>query len=101
MRISKTKTIVLITVLGAALIAPSASRATAATPDYVPGEILVRFQGEPERVLELPGGVGIGEAARSLRANPAVDYANPNYIAHASAVPNDPGRRGEPRGWRR
>jgi len=82
------------------LIAPSASRATAATPDYVPGEILVRFQGEPERVLELPGGVGIGEAARSLRANPAVDYANPNYIAHASAVPNDPGRSGKPKGWR-
>ena len=33
------------------------------------------------RCFELPEGIGVGEARRYLRANPAVSYALPNYIA--------------------
>ena len=78
---------------------------TDAAPAFAPGEVVVRFQGEgPGRAVDLPGDVGVGEAVRSLRANPAVAYAVPNYIATASAaIPNDPGtvppKSGPRSGW--
>ncbi|MEK6276713.1 MAG: S8 family serine peptidase [Actinomycetota bacterium] len=78
---------------------------TDAAPDFAPGEVVVRFQGEgPGRAVRLPADVGVGEAVRTLRANPAVAYAVPNYIATASAaIPNDPGtvppKRGPQGGW--
>ena len=68
---------------------------------YVPGELLVRFDGGGERVLQLPQGVDVASAEQALAANPAVAYAVPNYIAHASAIPNDPGPVGIPGGWQR
>jgi serine protease len=68
---------------------------------YVPGELLVRFDGGGERVLQLPQGVDLSTAEQALAANPAVAYAVPNYIAHASAIPNDPGPAGTPGGWQR
>src|SRR5688500_15030869 len=74
----------------ASLAAPSAASA-AEPPDYVPGELLVRFDDGRERLVELPQGVAVGDAAQALRSNPAVAHANPNYLAHASSVPNDPG----------
>ena len=71
-------------------------------PAFEPGEVLVRFRGEAtERAYELPEQVGVREAARSLRRNPAVRWAVPNYIAHASGerwVPNDRGRKTFPEG---
>jgi serine protease len=85
--------------LAAAAAAPAAI--AAASADYVPGELLVRFDGGGERVLELPRGVAVGEATQALRSNPAVAYANPNYLAHASSVPNDPGVGAVPGDWRR
>jgi serine protease len=66
---------------------------------YVPDELLVRFDGGGEQVLQLPQGVDVATAQQALAANPAVDYAVPNYIAHASAIPNDPGPLGTPSGW--
>jgi serine protease len=66
---------------------------------YVPGQLLVRFAGGGEHVMKLPGGVGVPTAERALDANPAVDYAVPNYVAHASSVPDDPGIAGVPGGW--
>src|SRR5918995_1009648 len=83
----------------AALAAPAGAAPAPAKP-FVPGEILVSFGKGGEQLLDLPPGVGVGEAAQALRANPEVAYAVPNYLARASAVPNDPGRRGEPGGWR-
>ena len=86
----------------AAIWAGGASAAEA--PDhapYVPGELLVKFDGGGERLLELPQGVDIPSAEQALGANPAVDYAVPNYVAHASAIPNDPGPAGTPGGWQR
>jgi serine protease len=68
---------------------------------YIPGELLVRFDGGGERVLQLPQGVDLSSAEQALAANPAVAYAVPNYIAHASAIPNDPGPSGTPGGWQR
>ncbi len=60
-------------------------------PAFVPGEVIVGLEGGGERLLELPDSVGVTEAARELRAKRGVAYAVPNYIAHASAVPNDRG----------
>ena len=68
---------------------------------YVPGQLLVRFDGGGEHVLKLPSKVDVPTAERALDANPAVDYAVPNYVAHASAVPDDPGTAGVPGGWER
>jgi serine protease len=78
----------------------SASEAPAQAP-HVAGELLVRFDGGTERVLDLPQGVSLSSAENALTANPAVDYAVPNYVAHASAIPNDPGPAGTPAGWER
>ncbi|MBA3865840.1 MAG: S8 family serine peptidase, partial [Solirubrobacterales bacterium] len=51
------------------------------------------------RALALPAGIGVRRAAAALRDNPRVEYAEPNYLAGASAtgtgaapeLPNDPG----------
>ena len=85
--------------LAAAPAAPAAVAAPSA--DYVPGELLVRFEGGRERLVELPEGVAVGDAARALGSNPAVAYTNPNYLARASSVPNDPGLGVVPGDWRR
>jgi serine protease len=82
----------------------AAAASAAETPSqaaYVPGELLVRFDGGGERVLKLPDGVSLSSAEQALDANPAVAYAVPNYVAHASAVPNDPGWSGVAGGWQR
>src|SRR6476659_5184115 len=74
---------------------------TPAQPGYVPGQLLVRFEGGNEQVLKLPADVGVSTAERALDANPSVAYAVPNYVAHASAIPDDPGPAGVPGGWER
>jgi serine protease len=67
----------------------------------VPGELLVRFEGGGEKLVKLPAGVGVGDARQALDANPAVAYAVPNYVAHTSSIPDDPGPAGVPGGWER
>jgi subtilisin family serine protease len=82
---------------------------------FVPGEILVKFkrwvpEKTKERVLRasgafvirpfptleiqhlgLPPSASVEEALRVYRQDPAVEYAEPNYIIHACQVfPNDP-----------
>jgi len=89
-----------------AAVEPAPDAGTPATapsgPAYEPGEILVRLRGAPrEKVYDLRGRLGVREATRSLRRNPAVRWAVPNYIAHASGarwVPNDRGRKTSPEG---
>jgi serine protease len=80
---------------------PAAAAEPPEPPAFAPGELLVRFDGGRERLVELPQGVAVGDAARALRSNPTVAYANPNYLAHASSVPNDPGLGTVPGDWRR
>jgi serine protease len=88
----------------AALVAavPAAHAAIALAParGFVPRQLLVKFEGQRAgRVLSLPPGAGVRRTAKALRANPHVVYAEPNYIASASATatpfdPNDPGMLG-------
>ena len=98
------KTIIKTTLLCAVALAvavPEAAFADATPPQFVPGELLVRFQGEPEQVVSLPSAVGVGDAAQALRGNEGIAYAVPNYLAHTAAVPNDTGFGSASGGWQR
>jgi len=66
--------------------------------EFAPRQLLVKFEGEGRgRVLRLPRGAAVKRVAEALRANPEVLYAEPDYVATASADepipydPNDPG----------
>jgi serine protease len=99
-RLIATTTLVLVAALAAG--APASAAGEAASGEaYVPGELLVRFESGAERLIELPAGVAVEEAADALAGNASVDYALPNYVAHASSVPNDPGLGSTPGDWRR
>jgi thermitase len=79
--------------------------------DFVPGQVIVKYKGAASAgqvaAAERSAGVlselsrvrgvgvvsvagGVNAAAERLEASPAVAYAEPNYIYHATAVPNDP-----------
>ena len=74
--------------------------APAPAAEYVPGEVIVRHQGESAaEVVELERGESVAEAVADLRDEADVAYAVPNYKARASAIWNDPGRSGETSGW--
>jgi len=90
----------------ALLAALAAATATAAEPavgqarGFAPGQVVVKFEGgRAGRALKLAPGIGVRRAARALRDNPRVAYAQPNHIATASAttpppdytLPDDPG----------
>ena len=89
--------------------------AGASSPEYVPGEVIVRFRaghddrradqhpgesprGSSSRASGLPGatlvrladGVSVESAVAELESDPDVLYAEPNYIYRLSTVPNDP-----------
>lgn len=86
-----------------AIAAAPAAAATgiAAARGFAPRQLLVKFEGEQRgRAIGLAPGVGVRQAARSLRHDPRVLYAAPNYIATASATaapfdPNDNGALGD------
>jgi serine protease len=76
-----------------ALLTPAASAAAA---DYVPGEVVVKYDnGSRARVHEIRDGDSVRETIAELRERPGVQYAVPNHIARASQTftPNDPGFR--------
>ena len=55
---------------------------------FTPGQLLVKFEGRGRgEAIKLPRGAGVRETARVLRRSSAVVYAEPNYIASASAIP--------------
>lgn len=93
---------VLLALLGAGAWA-GAGRAAAAEAigqahRFAPRQLVVKFTGEAHgHTVGLPRGAGVLATAKALRAKPDVEYAQPNYAAHASAVepepydPNDPG----------
>jgi thermitase len=92
---------------------PSSQLATAPASDYVPGRVLVgyrpganrfekiharrqgglrvirRFSGFRMRLLRVPRGVSVLEAVGALNRNPAVAWAEPDYIRHPLADPAD------------
>jgi serine protease len=79
----------------------SAAAATAVSPahEFAPRQVIVKFDGQRRgRVLALPAGTGVRDAAAALRRNPRVSYAEPDYVATAAAtargslvLPDDPG----------
>ncbi|HEY6729462.1 MAG TPA: S8 family serine peptidase [Solirubrobacterales bacterium] len=83
-----------LTVIGAsALITAPAQAATGIAParEFAPRQLLVKFEGEARgRVITLPRGSGVQQSAEALRSNERVVYAEPNYLASASAQPYDP-----------
>jgi serine protease len=109
--------LVLLGAIGAVLLvaaAPAAAQAPPAPGTYVPGEVIVRYEDGTEQATQasvasgsgtqvagtLPGGTtqlevedgeSVGETISELRTDPNVAYAVPNYVARASAFPNDPG----------
>lgn len=60
--------------------------------DYVEGELIVKYKGdsEPFRVVKLSPGKPVREAEFEFEEREDVEYAEPNYIAQAFMVPNDP-----------
>ena len=84
-------------ILAASLLA--AAPASASEGDFVPGEVIVHPEGQPAEVVSVDPGETVKEAVTDLNADPDVDYAVPNYKAHASVIWDDPGRSGEPSGW--
>ncbi len=78
--------------LPAAAAAGPATAGTADSASFAPRQVVVKFEGRRfGRTVDLPGGIGVRRAAAALRANPRIAYAVPNFIATASAIPNDPG----------
>ncbi|HET9162444.1 MAG TPA: S8 family serine peptidase [Solirubrobacterales bacterium] len=72
--------------------------------EFAPHEVVVKLRGASrERTVRLREGVGVRAAAAALRRDPRVAYAAPNYLATASALPDDPGPLstppGPPGGW--
>lgn len=82
---------------------------------YVPGHVLVKFRPNASRaatnaahvavaadvvrtftsveglqLVHLPAATKLGDALATYRANPDVEYAEPDYIVHAFQIPNDP-----------
>jgi serine protease len=81
------------TALLAALGAPAAAATVALSParDFAPRQVVVKFEGERRaRALVLPPGSGVRASAAALRGNPRVAYAEPDYLATASASPSTP-----------
>jgi len=85
---------------------------TTAGDEYVPDEFIVKFKPEVGKKkigetnlkqgtsikragshfmrLNVPRGKTVAQMVEAYSRNPNVEYAEPNYIAHASMVPNDP-----------
>lgn len=59
--------------------------------EHIQDEIIVKFKGDrkPFRVIKVPEGRA-GEKIREYLKRTDVEYAEPNYIAHAFMIPNDP-----------
>jgi serine protease len=88
---------------GAAAASPQATIAKGSAPSarFVPHQLLIRFTGGGERTYRLPAGADPVRTAARLASRRGVDYAAPNYIAHAAGrmIPDDPGSSGESGGW--
>src|SRR3989344_7210644 len=57
----------------------------------VANEMIVKYKGSQTfEIQKLPQGKALRDAEREFELLPTVEYADPNYIAHAYVVPNDP-----------
>src|SRR5919109_3433178 len=89
--------LLLLAAVATTLLAPAAEAAP-----YAPDEVVVRYgpaSSPTARVVRVSEGSTVAETAARLRRRPGVLSATPNYIAHASFIPDDPGRQNRPGGW--
>ncbi len=101
----------LLTALAVASTPAAAATGLDMAHGFAPHRLIVKFTDERvARTVALPHRVGVEAAAASLRSSPRIAYAEPDYIATASAapteadeIPNDPGpisgTPGPPGGW--
>lgn len=101
----------LLAILAVAPASASARVAVSRARGFVPHQAIVKLEGASgAQTLTLPRGVDVRRAVATLRRDPAVRYAAPNFVATASttaerprSVPNDPGPisgpPGPPGGW--
>jgi serine protease len=103
------------TLLAVLISSPAAGHGAvgvSAAHGFAPHQLIVKLAGASRaRTIALSPRLGVREAAEAMRANPAIEYAVPNYLATASVtpgaptspVPNDPGPisgpPGPPGGW--
>ncbi|MDX6602723.1 MAG: serine protease [Solirubrobacterales bacterium] len=103
------------TLFAALVLGPTPAHAAAriaAAHGFAPHQLIVKLAGaDRAQTVALPPRAGVREAAAALRGNAAVEYATPNYIATASATPEEPtssvpddpgpisGPPGPPGGW--
>jgi serine protease len=81
----------LLALLGGGAGSAGAASAIGQHHAFAPRQLVVKFDGEAHgRTIGLPRGAGVRETARALRAKPNVEYAVPNFAAHASAVEPEP-----------
>jgi len=96
--------------------------AHASAADYVPGRVIVKYRDHAPKVvravvqrrthtsfdarlasgaraLRIRGDRSVPDTIAALKQHPNVQYAVPDYIAHASYSPNDPGFARTPGGW--
>ncbi len=55
----------------------------------VRGEVAQRLEVNRAQLLELPEGTSVRDAVGELSTDPAVEFAEPNYVYHADAIPTD------------
>ena len=93
-------TVTLLAALAAGAAGASAATGVAAAHGFAPRKLVVKFEGERSgRAVRLAAGVSVLQAAATLRRNPHVAYAEPDYLATTSAtetetgfaLPDDPG----------
>jgi serine protease len=89
-------------VLTALLALPAASASAASSSPFARDEVLVHYRGDPgAKRVSVPAGDSVDTTLSKLRRDPAVGYAQPDYLVKAAAFsPNDPGSPG-PGGWAR
>lgn len=75
------------------------SSSALAGPAFVRGQVIVGYTDGSQKLLRIAPDESLTGAIRELNQSPEVRFAVPNYRAHASAVPNDPGRAGTAGGW--
>jgi serine protease len=87
---------------GALLAAPAGAAVPARTAvparDYDAGHVVVRYAGGHERIVRVRPGQTVAATIAALERRRGVVGAEPDWIARASFIPNDPGR-GAPGGW--
>jgi serine protease len=77
--------------LGVTVPAAGAQPAVGTAHGFAPRQLVVKFEGQRlGHALALTPGAGVRRTAAALRQNPRVVYAEPDYVATASAAPDEP-----------